>query len=173
MSKRICVIAPPYPNEPGNRKTQPCMRRPPTVVKKFEPLGPCSPTDDARIAMKQNTSALHAVFHLHEDAVPSCSKLESTSDGSETPVSIISSLKTTHRSKNVVAGPSAKSCQTILYLKREIKPFSRLSAHFVYVFSVTHRCLSSSYHRPHGLSRACTQRSSYRSNERPHNGKDR
>ena len=159
MSKRICVIAPPYPNEPGNRKTQHCMRRPPTVVKKFEPLGPCSPTDDARIAMKQNTSALHAVFHLHEDAVPSCSKLESTSNGSETPVSIISSLKTIHRSKNVVAGPSAKSCQTILYLKREIKPFSRLSAHFVYVFSVTHRFLSCVYRRPLGLSPTCTLRS--------------
>ena len=173
MSKRICVIAPPYPNEPGNRKTQHCMRRPPTVVKKFEPLGPCSPTDDARIAMKQNTSALHAVFHLHEDAVPSCSKLESTSNGSETPVSIISSLKTTHRSKNVVAGPSAKSCQTILYLKREIKPFSRLSAHFVYVFSVTHRSRACAYHRPRDRWRACTPQSACRPNVNQRNDTNR
>src|SRR6476620_10432177 len=104
------------------------MRRPPTVCQKT--AWTMKPNNGARTAMKQNTSALHAVFHLHQDAVPSCSKLESTSKGSETPVSIILLLKTTHRSKNVVAGPSAKSCQTILYLKREIKPFSRLSAHF-------------------------------------------
>src|SRR5215510_8133189 len=58
--------------------------------------------------------------------------------------------------KNLAAGPSAKSCQTILYLQLEIKRFSRLSGHSVYVFSVTRRSLSSSYHRPHGLSPACT-----------------
>jgi hypothetical protein len=53
--------------------------------------------------------------------------------------------------RNLGAGPSAKSWQTILYLKLEIKPFSRLSAEYVYVFSVTHRCLSSVCRRPRGL----------------------
>ena len=133
------------------------MRRPPTVCQKT--AWTMKPNDGARTAMKQNTSALHAVFHLHQDAVPSCSKLESTSNGKRNSRVNISLLKTTHRSKNVVAGPSAKSCQTILYLKREIKPFSRLSAHFVYVFSVTHRYLSCVYRRPPGLSLTCMPRS--------------
>src|ERR1044071_6100752 len=44
------------------------------------------------------------------------------------PLSIISSLKPVAQIlRNLNAGPSRKSCQTILYLKSEIKPFSRLS----------------------------------------------
>src|ERR1044071_3673201 len=44
------------------------------------------------------------------------------------PLSIISSLKPVAQLLiNLNAGPSRKSCQTILYLKTEIKPFSLLS----------------------------------------------
>ena len=37
---------------------------------KFEPRGPERSSGGARTAMKQNTSALHAVLYLHQDAIP-------------------------------------------------------------------------------------------------------
>lgn len=47
---------------------------------------------------------------------------------------MISSLKPVAQILRILnAGPSAKSCQTILYLKFEIKPFSLLSA-LVFMF---------------------------------------
>ena len=36
--------------------------------------------------------------------------------------------------RNLNAGPSRKSCQTILYLKTEIKPFSQLSGILIMFF---------------------------------------
>jgi hypothetical protein len=45
--------------------------------------------------------------------------------------------------------------QTILYIAAEIKTFSQLSGKNVCVFSVTHICRASAYHKPRGQSPAC------------------
>ena len=59
---------------------------------------------------------------------------------------MISSLKPVAQIlRNLNAGPSRKSCQTILYLKSEIKPFSLLSG-FAFMFfpsriDASHACV--------------------------------
>ena len=50
------------------------------------------------------------------------------------PLSTISSLTFAQMLRNLNAGPRRKSCQTILYLKTEIKPFSLLSGILIMFF---------------------------------------
>ena len=101
------------------------MRRPPTVCQKT--AWAIKPNDGARTAMKQNTSALHAVFHLHQNAVPSCSKLESTSKGSETPVSIFRYSKPPTDLKMLSLVRVLNHARPYSTLKRKSSPFHDLA----------------------------------------------
>lgn len=153
--------------------TQPCMRRP------LLQLSNDSNRLDREIQRRRSDCDETEYFGLTFSTLFSsvcysrvCSKLEVTYKEASLPCQSFITQNSLAKRKKYDTGPSAKSCQTILYLKTEIKPFSRLSAHFVYVFSVTHRCPACVYHRPRGLWPACTPRSLYPLSERPHNGKD-
>ena len=169
MSKKnLCYSAAIY-KVPVTRPALPCMRRPQLQLSKVQATWTNDPNGCARTAMKQNTAWPYLFSTLYSPRC--CSRVVRI--GGRASRATIFTLKAARKiSKNHAAGPSAKSCQTILYLQAEIKPFSRLSAHFVYVFSVTHRCHAYAYHRPHGLSLTCMLRSWYRPNERPHNDTD-
>ena len=63
----------------------------PTNCQKIRATWTKKSSGGARTAMKQNTSALHAVLYLHLNAIPELfEKRESSSKGRDPPVSMIS-----------------------------------------------------------------------------------